>query len=292
MTADLSKQVERLTCWQQPILCEAMEGGITNHNFRVEHGNELFFVRLGVDIPEHGVYRFNELAASQAAFSCGISPEVVHSESGAMVLRFIDGKTLEPENLRDQSTIQKVVSLLKKCHLEMPQNLPGSTLILWVFQVIRGYAKTMREGQSRMIPELSRFMEINRQLEKTVGAVEICFGHNDLLAGNFIDDSQRLWLIDWDYAGFNSPLFDLANLASNNEYTEILERLLLASYFEQEPTEDLWKRYFAMKCASLLREAMWSMVSEIHSTLDFDYLQYTTVNLDRFEKTYMQFEKL
>jgi len=292
MTADLSKQVERLTCWQQPILCEAMEGGITNHNFRVEHGNELFFVRLGVDIPEHGVYRFNELAASQAAFSCGISPEVVHSESGAMVLRFIDGKTLEPENLRDQSTIQKVVSLLKKCHLEMPQNLPGSTLILWVFQVIRGYAKTMREGQSRMIPQLSRFMEINRQLEKTVGAVEICFGHNDLIAGNFIDDGQRLWLIDWDYAGFNSPLFDLANLASNNEYTEILERLLLASYFEQEPTEDLWKRYFAMKCASLLREAMWSMVSEIHSTLDFDYLQYTTENLDRFEKTYMQFEKL
>ena len=149
MTADLSKQVERLTCWQQPIRCEAMEGGITNHNFRVEHGNELFFVRLGVDIPEHGVYRFNELAASQAAFSCGISPEVVHAESGAMVLRFIDGKTLEPENLRDHSTIQKVVSLLKKCHLEMPQYLPGSTLILWVFQVIRGYAKTMQEGQSR-----------------------------------------------------------------------------------------------------------------------------------------------
>jgi len=292
MTADLSKQVERLTCWQQPILCEAMEGGITNHNFRVEHGNELFFVRLGVDIPEHGVYRFNELAASQAAFSCGISPEVVHAESGAMVLRFIDGKTLEPENLRDHSTIQKVVSLLKRCHLEMPQNLPGSTLIFWVFQVIRGYAKTMREGESRMIPELSRFMKINTQLEKTVGAVEMRFGHNDLLAGNFIDDGQRLWLIDWDYAGFNSPLFDLANLASNNEYADILERLLLASYFEQDLTEDLWKRYFAMKCASLLREAMWSMVSEIHSTLDFDYLQYTTENLDRFEKTYSQFKKL
>ena len=292
MNNDVENTVERLNCWQQPIRCEAMEGGITNHNFRVEHGNELFFVRLGVDIPEHGVYRFNELAASQAAFSCGISPEVVHVESGAMVLRFIEGKTLEPENLRDHSTIQKVVSLLKKCHLGMPQNLPGSTLIFWVFQVIRGYAKTMREGQSRMIPELSRFMEINRQLEKTVGAVEICFGHNDLLAGNFIDDGQRLWLIDWDYAGFNSPLFDLANLASNNEYAEILERLLLASYFEQDPTEDLWKRYFAMKCASLLREAMWSMVSEIHSTLDFDYVQYTTEYLDSFEKTYAQFEKL
>jgi thiamine kinase-like enzyme len=185
MSAKINKTVEALTCWQKesltPIRSEAVEGGITNRNFRVEHGKELFFVRLGEDIPEHGVYRFNELAASRAAFACGISPEVVHAESGAMVLRFIEGKTLEAENLRDHSTIQKVVSLLKKCHLEMPHHLPGSTLIFWVFQVLRGYAKTLREGKSRMIPELSRFMEINRQLEKTLGAGEMRFGHNDLL---------------------------------------------------------------------------------------------------------------
>jgi len=296
MTDNLNKRVEALTCWQQasltPIRCEAMEGGITNRNFRVEHGNELFFVRLGEDIPEHGVYRFNELAASRAAFACGISPEVVHAESGAMVLRFIEGKTLEAENLRDHSTMQKVVSLLKKCHQEMPQHLPGTTLIFWVFQVVRGYANTLRKGQSRMIPEIYRFMEINKQLEKTVGAVEMKFGHNDLLCGNFIDDGRRLWLIDWDYAGFNSPLFDLANLASNNEYSENLEKQLLEMYFEKTVSADLWKRYFAMKCASLLREAMWSMASEIHSTLDFDYVQYTTENLVRFEKTYANFEKL
>ncbi len=296
MTDDLNKRVEALTCWQQasltPIRCEAMEGGITNRNFRVEHGNELFFVRLGEDIPEHGVYRFNELAASRAAFACGISPEVVHAESGAMVLRFIEGKTLEAENLRDHSTMQKVVSLLKKCHQEMPQHLPGTTLIFWVFQVVRGYANTLRKGQSRMIPEIYRFMEINKQLEKTVGAVEMKFGHNDLLCGNFIDDGRRLWLIDWDYAGFNSPLFDLANLASNNEYSENLEKQLLEMYFEKTVSADLWKRYFAMKCASLLREAMWSMVSEIHSTLDFDYVQYTADNLERFDKTYATFENL
>ena len=296
MIVDLNKRVEALTFWQQasltPIRYEAVEGGITNRNFRVEQGNEIYFVRLGEDIPEHGVYRFNELAASRAAFACGISPEVVHAESGAMVLRFIEGRTLVADNLRDHSTMQKVVSLLKKCHLEMPQHLPGTTLIFWVFQVLRGYAKTLREGKSRMIPELSRFMEINNQLEKTVGAVEMRFGHNDLLAGNFIDDGKRLWLIDWDYAGFNCPLFDLANLASNNEYSEDLEKQLLEIYFKKAVSADLWKRYFAMKCASLLREAMWSMVSEIHSTLDFDYVQYTTENLERFENTFAQFENL
>ena len=292
MTEILNKKVEGLTFWQQPILCEPVKGGITNLNFRVEHGNEMFFVRLGEDIPEHGVYRFNELAASRAAFTCGISPEVVHAECGAMVLRFIEGKTLVEEDLRDFSNLEKVLSLLNKCHREMPQHLPGSTLIFWVFQVIRGYSKTLREGKSRMIPELQKFLNINADLEKTVGTIDLCFGHNDLLAGNFIDDGRRLWLIDWDYAGFNSPLFDLANLASNNEFPEKLEQELLEMYFEQTISADLWKRYFAMKCASLLREAMWSMVSEVHSTLNFDYAKYTTDNLERFEKTFAQFEKL
>ena len=292
MATEKNKQLEALTFWQLPIQYKPLEGGMTNSNFRVEHGDEIFFVRLGEDIPEHGVYRFNELAASRAAFSCGISPEVVHQESGAMVLRFIEGKTLKSENLRDHSTMEKVVTLLKKCHFEMPQYLPGTTLIFWVFQVIRSYANTLRKGQSRMIPELSRFIEINMKLEKTVGAVDIRFGHNDLLFGNFIDDGLRLWLIDWDYAGFNSPLFDLANLASNNEYSELLERQLLGVYYEREASDILWKRYFAMKCASLLRESMWSMVSEIHSTLDFDFVNYTNENLARFENTYENFNKL
>ena len=292
MTTDYFKRVESLNCWEHTIHCEPLEGGITNRNFLVEHGNEKFFVRLGVDIPEHGVYRFNELAASRAAHKCGISPEVVYAETGAMVLRFINGKTLEPENLRNISTLNKVVPLLKRCHQQMPLYLPGSSLIFWVFQVIRGYVNTLKGSKSRMIQKLSRFLEINHELEKSVGTIDLFYGHNDLLSGNFIEDNNRLWLVDWDYAGFNSPLFDLANLASNNGYAEGLEKELLEMYFENEVSDDLWKRYFAMKCVSLLRESMWSMVSEIYSTLDFDYVQYTAENLERFENTFAEFRNI
>ena len=218
MTDDYIKRIETLAFWEHPIQILPLEGGITNHNFQVEHGNELFFVRMGEDIPEHGIYRFNELAASRAAFACGISPEVVHAQTGSLILRFIEGKTLEAEDLRDFTTMEKVVALLKSCHREIPLHLPGSGLVFWVFQVVRGYANTLRTDKSRMIPELQRFLKINSNLEKSVGEIELCFGHNDLLAKNFIDDGKRLWLIDWDYAGFNSPLFDLANLASNNEF--------------------------------------------------------------------------
>ena len=239
MTTNYFKRVESLNCWEHTISCEQLKGGITNRNFLVEHGNEKFFVRLGVDIPEHGVYRFNELAASRAAHKCGISPEVVYAETGAMVLQFINGNTLEPENLRNISTLKKVVPLLKTCHQQMPLYLPGSSLIFWVFQVIRGYVNTLNKNKSRMIQKLSRFLEINHELEKIVGKIDLFYGHNDLLSGNIIEDNNRLWLVDWDYAGFNSPLFDLANLASNNEYAEGLERELLEMYFENEVSDDL-----------------------------------------------------
>ena len=114
------------------------------------------------------------------------------------------------------------------------------------------------------------------------------FGHNDLLPANFIDDGKRLWLIDWDYAGFNSPLFDLGNLCSNNEVAPEDEDWLLEAYFERPLDADLRRRYRAMKCASLLRETLWSMVSEIHSTLDFDYAAYTSDYLARFERAFAE----
>ena len=118
------------------------------------------------------------------------------------------------------------------------------------------------------------------------------FGHNDLLAANLLDDGDRLWLIDWEYAGFNTPLFDLGGLASNNELNESDERWLLEAYFESPVTDELWIRYQAMKTASLLRETLWSMISELHSSIDFDYAQYTRDNLSRYDQSYQEFQTL
>ena len=94
-----------------------------------------------------------------------------------------------------------------------------------------------------------------------------------------------------DYAGFNSPLFDLSNLASNSQFEESAERNLLEAYFGSAPSDQLWKSYNAMKCASLLRETMWSMVSEVYSKIDFDYTVYTSENNDPFEKVYAEYTR-
>ncbi len=168
-------------------------------------------MRIGEDIPSHGVLRLNEVAATQAAKQAGLSPAVTYSEPGAMVLHFIEGRTLVPEDLRDLTRLESLVRMIHTFHHEVPKYLRGPVLMFWVFHVIRDYAATLGEGRSAPMPLL-----------------------NDLLAANFIDDG-------------------------------------------------LVRRFSAMKCASLLRETMWSKVSKIHSTLDFDYAAYTVKNLALFE---------
>ncbi len=281
-----------LTCWQGTVDPEPLAGGITNTNFVVTDAGEKFVVRIGDDIPVHGVLRFNQLVASRAAFAAGVSPEVVHTEPGVLVLRYIEGRTLTAADVRDAAMLERIVPLIKRVHHRMPEHLAGAALAFWVFQVLRNYRRSLRAGDSRMVPVLPRLEAIAGELEAAVGPVNIIFGHNDLLAANFIDAGDRLWLVDWDYAGFNSPLFDLANLASNSELPEERERRLLQTYFAAPVTQDLWRRYAAMKCASLLRETMWSMVAEIHSTLRFDFVAYTTENLERFERAYGDFKVL
>ena len=122
-----------------------------------------------------------------------------------------------------------------------------------------------------------------------MGSVDIVLGNNDLLATNLIDDGERLWLIYWERAGLTSPLFDLANLSSNNVLSNSQKRWLLETYFERTADEQPLNRFQAMKCSSLLREAMWSIVSELTSTLDFDYVAYSVQFLGRFVG---QFERL
>lgn len=292
MTTEAAEdRIRALGIWQGPIKIAPLSGGMTNRNFIVEDNVRKVAVRFGEDIPVHMISRANELAASRAAQEAGISPAVLHHAPGILVMEFLEAKTLSPEDVNDPAMINRIVSLLRTCHTEMPKYFRGPTMIFWVFQVIRDYAGTLRDGNSPYISELKYLLEKTERMEASAGPYSIVFGHNDLLAANILDDGKRLWLIDWDYAGFNSPLFDLGGLASNNSLPPARERSLLENYFEVAVSDGLWRRYQAMKCASLLRETLWSMVSEIHSTIGFDYRTYTQENRARFERAYQQFDE-
>jgi thiamine kinase-like enzyme len=271
-----------LPLWQKGATATPLGGGITNMNVLVSDGPRRAVVRIGDDIPVHQIMRFNELAASHAAHAAGISPAVLHHEPGALVIDFIDARTMTAEDLRQPDLLDQALQLVIRTHKDIPRHLRGPALTFWVFQVLRDYAATLSEGNSRHISALPDLLAQADALERAVGRIEMVFGHNDLLPGNFLHDGTRMWLIDWDYAGWGSPLFDLGGLAANAGLDPAQEAWVLETYFGAPPDADIWRRYRAMKAAAALREAMWSMVQEIHSDLDFDYAAYTAEYLDTY----------
>jgi len=288
---DALTKAASLSIWKGPVEPVALSGGITNVNCKVVDGGEAFVVRIGGNIPEHGIRRTAEIACARAAHQAGVAPELVHAEKGVIVTRFIDGKTYDEADVREPKNLRRLLPVIKRLHFEAPKYLRGRAPMFWVFHSLRDYFGRMADEKHRLAGEVARYTEIIDALEKEIDRVKLIFGHNDLLPTNFIDDGERIWIIDWEFAGFNSALFDLGGLASNNQLTTGQERWMLEAYYETPLGDRQWRRYGAMKCASLLREAVWSMIQERHSALDIDYVAYTGENLARFERAYRDWKE-
>ena len=277
---EMNARIWVLPIWSGPVDPKPLKGGLSNKSYTVEDAGRKYVVRFGQDYPFHHVYRSREIMTARAAHASGFAPEVVYTGPGVMVSRFVEGKTFAPADVT--ANIGRVADIVKRFHTEMPRQVSGTGFAFLVFHVIRDYARTLREGQSRMSDRLPEFLQLAADLEKTQPPLPIIFGHNDFLPANILDDGERLWLIDFEYAGFSTAMFDLAGLASNAGFSDEQSQELLARYFGEKPSPEIVRAHAAMQCASLLREAMWSMVSELHlDAPGADYEAYTEENLQR-----------
>ncbi len=290
--AALEDRVRQLPLWKHKVSLEVLKGGISNTSFIVTDGGERFVVRCGDDIPAHHVSRERERAASEAAFEAGLSPELVHGEPGLMVFRYIAGRTYTEDDMR--ANAQRIVALLRRCHADLRRLVRGPVNFFWAFHVIRDNVHKLIGRGGSWADELPRFAELADRLEAVQMPMPIVFGHHDLLPGNFIDDGERLWLIDWEYGSYGTALFDLSNLAANGSFDEAGETQLLNGYFGRAPSDELRRSFDAMKAASALREATWALVSEIHLDApgaDYqghaaEFFRRTDTAVKRFEERY------
>ena len=287
MTSEQKNLVLSLPIWKNKVSLEAVKGGMTNQNFLVNDGPNQYFVRLGKDIPEHLIFRQNEISVSKAASLAGVSPKFVHSEEGITVFEYIQSTTYNADLII--KNLDKIIEVIKKIHTTIPQYLEGQPPLFWVFHVIQHYANFLKINISSYSNLLEDFHNKSMYMNKLASPYDIVFCHNDFLAANFIENESQIWVVDWEYAGFNTPLFDLGGLVSNNEFTYEQEVYLLENYYDKKIDDEQISKYLAIKCASLLRETMWSMVSEITSKIDFDYKDYTHQNLSKFND---EFKKL
>lgn len=279
---DKAASIRALPLWQGEISIAPLLGGISNESWLVRDAQGGHVVRYGKDYPFHHVFREREIMTARAAEVAGFAPAVEFAGPGVMVSRHLNAQTYTAADVR--GNIEGVARLIRNFHREMGRHVSGPGFIFWPFHVIRDYARTLREGDSRKLAELPRYLALADELEAAQIPLPIIFSHNDLLPANFLDDGDRLWLIDFEYAGFSTPMFDLAGVSSNAGFSATETNALLRAYFGEAPSRELLGAMTAMQCASLLREAMWSMASELYlNAPGTDYPAYTEENLARFE---------
>ena len=265
---------------------EFIEGFMTNDNYTVSDDNNKYVVKIEGNTQHYGVVRSHEIEASKAGYRAGISPKVFYYDDKILVFQYIQSNHLLPEKIREKETLKRIIYLIKIVHKEVVNYFEGPNLSNNIFQMINKKISYLKDKYSPYTNKLYNFVKVCKMSEKEFKPYEKVFTHSDFFYKNILDDSKKLWLVDWEYSGFNSPLLDLANLSKNNELSDEEDSLILEEYYEDLVTSNSKYQFNIFKCTSLLNEVLWSMVAEIFSEKVFDYVSYTDKMLKRYEKQF------
>jgi thiamine kinase-like enzyme len=275
--------VERL----RPLLGEPegdpvpLEGGITNRNLRWRAGGADYVVRLpGKRTDVLGIDREAERAATEMAAAAGVAPAVAAflPDDEVLVTHFVAGEPVTPERLREPATLIEIAARLRAVHAG-----PRLRSAFSPFRVVEAYRDAAAARGAVIPPDQAPAAALAAEIEPLMAGPEHapvpC--HNDLLAANFIADGERLWIVDWEYAGMGDRYFDLANLSINSGFDEADDERLLEAYFEQPSTAGRFACLRLMRLMSDYREAMWGAVQTVLSELDFDFAAYAAEHFAR-----------
>ncbi|MDP9468698.1 MAG: choline kinase family protein [Chloroflexota bacterium] len=264
------------------LMLTALSGGITNHNYLISASGstERYVIRLaGNDTHLLGISREVEHAATVAAAGVGIGPEVTAfiRPEGYLVTRFIVGEPVSLEQVRRPEMLRRVADSIRRIH--------GGPAIPGLFVPLRIVEAYLALAVSRGVPRPTAWdaaHAVGRRIERALleAPIELLPCHNDLLNANFIDDGQRIRIVDWEYAGMGDPFFDLGNFSVNHDLTPDEDTILLAAY-EGDVREPRLARLALMRVVSDFREAMWGVLQQGISTLDVDFVAYADEHFER-----------
>jgi thiamine kinase-like enzyme len=230
-------------------------GGITNVNFKVASPAGTFVVRA--DAPDGALLeidRSSELANCEAASAAGVGASVVARlpNLGILVTRFLEGRSLTPEDLRQGDRLPELAALLRRLHTSC--HFRGG---MDMFRRQRLYEAAVSANGAELPEGYRRHHHRLRQIQRTLVAhpVGTVACHNDVVAENLIDTPSGLRLIDYEYSCANDPYSDLGDAwAESHLWLDQLEELVGHYHGEAEPS-------------LVARARLWALVSKYGWTL-------------------------
>lgn len=256
---------------------EELSGGLTNTVIKVSTPNKIYVARISR--PELGVLDINrnhEYETAKIAADLGIGPQVrgYYPEKSTLVIDFIDGQTFGNQELK--AHLSEIVQRCKTFHAG--PLLPTDFDVFTVFRKYLDLARFNRFELPQGFEEhLVAFSQIENKFKENPVTLVAC--HNDLLAANFIKSDDRIWIVDYEYAGNNDPAFELGNMWIEARLAEEDLKTIVELYYE-EFTDSLFARTWLMAMASQYFWALYASIQKAVTQGDFDFDSWGT---ERFE---------
>jgi thiamine kinase-like enzyme len=275
--------IGRIDAWRgRSVSIQALTNGLTNANYRVEVGDQAFVVRIpGASTELLAIDRANELHSARVAATLGVGPAVLHHfpDCGATVIEFLHGRPMTNETLHEPGMPGRIAETLRILH--------GGPRFL------RGFDMLALAERYRVVIEERGFLlptgySARRSVIGQIGAALALHPmpsvpcHNDLLADNYIQQGERLRLVDWEYSGNGDPAFELGNTCRELDYDGPRIEELCRAYFG-DASPPLVARVHLHMILSDVGWALWAAIQTAISRIAFDFSAYGAARWARAE---------
>ena len=265
---DLFDQIPTLA--DRPRTIEELSGGLTNLNLKVTTPRGVYVARCSrSDTSLLGIDREAEHANSRAAELAGVGAPVFdfRPDLDVMVIGFIDGRSFENEDLRRPGVLARVADAVRTLH--------GGPRFVGEFDMFTRQQRYLASIVDGGFPHPSDYAEFDAQFQQIRAALAVNAGptmpcNNDLLAGNVVDDGEKIWLIDYEYSGNNDPFFELGNTwtecgLDNNRLDE-----LVTTYVGHHSPQSI-ARTRLQATVSRYGWSLWGYIQAATSDQDYDF---------------------
>ena len=271
MTPTIEQVIAAIPDWAgKQVSATPVAAGLTNENYRVEVDGVPMFVRIpGAATDLLAVDRGNEVFNTRAAAAAGVGPEVLHviPEWDVFALAWLDARTMSNEAFQAPGEPTRVAAALRQLHAG-----PRFRDDFDMFRTSEHYLRVVDERAIRVPAGYRGHLDRIPRIETALALHPLpsvpC--NNDLLAANYLDAGERLWIIDYEYSGNNDPTFELGNTCQELGWDDARIRELCAAYFG-DATDALLARMRLQMIMSDVGWTLWAAIQAAISSIDYDF---------------------
>lgn len=264
---------------------EQLLGGLTNRNYKITLGEENYVLRIPGEGTSLYIDRSVEMHNANITSRNGINTEIIYfdEKTGIALTKYIENAvTMHPESFVKDELVVEATKVLKKLHSIGEE----FKFTFDAFDGIDLYDDILKRNNARLpddYAETYKDLEIIRKVIKDK-PVKLVPSHNDPLCENFISDSKKLYLIDWEYSGMNDPMWDLGAFSIEAGLTEHQEYMMMREYYDGYVTAANFGRMVINKVLIDAYWTVWAIVQIVYGKPENDYWPYAMGRYERFKK--------